>query len=74
MGKAAGSAQQIISKKIMEGTAVLLPHVALRSANDALVEPSLDRMFCNLEDKQALLTQRNMLLPELITGKRPVNY
>ena len=74
MGKAAGSAQQIISKKIIEDTAILLPHVALRSAYDALVEPSFDRMFCNLKDRQALLTQRNMLLPELITGKRPVNY
>ena len=74
MGKAAGSAQQITSKGIVEDTAILLPHVALRTAYDALVEPSFDRTFSNLEDKQALLTQRNMLLPELITGKKPVNH
>jgi len=54
-----------MSKKIIEDTAVLFPHVALRTAYDTLVEPSFDRMFCNLEDKQAHLTQRNMLLPEL---------
>ena len=67
--RAVGSAQQNISKKIVEDTIVLLPHIKLRSAYDALVEPLFDRNFHNLDENQTLSTLRDMLLPKLVSGE-----
>ena len=67
--RAVGSAQQNISKKIVEDTIVLLPHIKLRSAYDALVEPLFDRNFHNLDENQTLATLRDMLLPKLVSGE-----
>ena len=66
--RAVGSAQQNISKKIVEDTIVLLPHIELRSAYDALVEPLFDRNFHNLDENQTLATLRDALLPKLVSG------
>ena len=71
--RAVGSAQQNISKKVVEETIVLLPHIELRSAYDALVEPLCDRIFHNLDENQTLATLRDTLLPKLISGERREN-
>ena len=67
--RAVGSAQQNISKKIVEDTMILLPRLELRSTYDALVKPLFDRNFHNLDENQTLSTSRDALLPKLISGK-----
>ena len=67
--RAVGSAQQNISKKIVEDTMILLPHFKLRSTYNALVEPLLDRNFHNLDETQTLSTLRDTLLPKLVLGE-----
>ena len=72
--RAVGSAQQNISKKIVEDTTILLPQIAVRSAYDAMVESLFDRKFRNLDENQALLALRNTVLPDLISGKRLISH
>ena len=67
--RAVGSAQQNISKKIVEDTMILLPCLKLRSTYDALVKPLFDRNFHNLDENQTLSTLRDTLLPKLMSGE-----
>ena len=66
--RAVGSAQQNISKKVVEETIVLLPQIELRSAYDVLVESLFDRIFYSLHETQTLSDLRDALLPKLISG------
>ena len=67
--RAVGSAQQNISKKIVEDTMILLPCLKLRTTYDALVKPLFDRNFYILDENQTLSTLRDTLLPKLISGE-----
>ena len=67
--RAVGSAQQNISKKAVESTNLVLPPVELRSVYDALVERLFDRIFQNWDESCILTTQRDALLPNLVTGE-----
>ena len=71
--RAVGSAQQNISKKVVEDTIVLLPQIKLRSVYDALMEPLFDRIFHNLDENKTLAAIRDTLLPKLISGEMGVN-
>ena len=64
-----GSAQQNISKKVVEETIVLLPQIELRSAYDFMVESLFDRIFHNLYENQTLSALRDKLLPKLVSGE-----
>ena len=71
--RAVGSAQQNISKKVVEDTIVLLPQIKLRSIYDALMEPLFDRIFHNLDENKTLVAIRDTLMPKLISGEVGVN-
>ena len=72
--RAVGSAQQNISKKVVEETIVLLPQIELRSACDVLVESLVDRIFYSLHETQTLSDLRDALLPKLISGALRVEH
>ena len=72
--RAVGSAQQNISKKVVEETIVLLPQIELRSAYDVLVESLFDRIFYSLHETQTLSDLRAALLPKLISGALRVEH
>ena len=64
---AVGSAQQNISKKIVETTSAIIPSIELRSTYDVFVQGLLDKIANNLEKSQALIAQRDSLLPKLMS-------
>ena len=70
--RAVGSAQQNISKKVVEETTVLLPQIELRSGYDVIVEQLFDRIFRNLDESHTLAAQRGALLPRLVSGELPI--
>ena len=72
--RAVGSAQQNISKKVVEETIVLLPQIELRSAYDVLVESLFDRIFYSLHETQTVSDLRDALLPKLISGALRVEH
>ena len=66
---AVGSAQQNLSKKMVETTALLLPPVHLRARFNELVGVLFDSIFENLEESHTLIEQRDALLPGLVGGE-----
>ncbi len=67
--RAVGSAQQNISKKVVEDTVVVVPPIELRIEFDNLVEGLFERIFGNLAESAILASQRDALLPKLIEGR-----
>jgi type I restriction enzyme, S subunit len=67
--KAVGSAQQNISKGIVEETKVVLPPPALVERFAAVVSPLFDRWISNLHQSSTLSTLRDTLLPKLLSGE-----
>ena len=64
--KAVGSAQQNISKGIVEETSVVLPPTALVEYFAATVSPLFERWISNLHQSRTL---RDTLLPKLLSGE-----
>jgi len=67
--KAVGSAQQNISKGIVEETKVVLPPQAVVERFTAMVRPLFERWICNLNQSRTLATLRDGLLPKLLSGE-----
>jgi type I restriction enzyme S subunit len=67
--KAVGSAQQNISKGVVEEVKVVLPPSALVERFAALVSPLFDRWISNLNQSVSLATLRDALQPKLLCGK-----
>jgi type I restriction enzyme, S subunit len=67
--KAVGSAQQNISKGIVEETKVVLPTPALVGRFANLVSPVFERWISNLHQSRTLATLRDTLLPKLLSGE-----
>ena len=67
--KASGSAQQNISKRIVELTNVLIPPPQVTSVYDVFATRLFDVIFRNLDEISTLTTQRNTLLPKLVSGE-----
>jgi len=67
--KAVGSAQQNISKGIVEETQVVLPSAALVERFGELVSPLFERWISNLHQSRTLATLRDTLLPKLLSGE-----
>lgn len=65
---ARGSAQQNISKGIVETTKVVIPDVFVLRAFDAMLSPLFEKWICNLNESRTLAALRDTLLPQLISG------
>ena len=70
--KAVGSAQQNISKGIVEETQVVLPPITLVERFAELANPLFDRWISNLHQSRTLATLRDTLLPKLLSGELSV--
>ena len=70
--KAVGSAQQNISKGIVEETKVVLPPPALIERFAATASPMFERWISNLHQSRTLATLRDTLLPKLLSGELSV--
>jgi type I restriction enzyme S subunit len=67
--KAVGSAQQNISKGIVEETKVVLPPPAVVERFAAMVRPIFERWISNLNQSRSLAILRDTLLPKLLSGE-----
>jgi type I restriction enzyme S subunit len=67
--KAVGSAQQNISKGIVEETSVILPPSPLVEKFEQTVCPLFDTWILNLYESRDLATLRDTLLPKLLSGE-----
>ncbi|PML36014.1 hypothetical protein BCT78_10980 [Vibrio breoganii] len=68
-GKAVGSAQQNISKGLVESTEVLSVPESLLEAFNAQVESFFKLRICNLQENVELANLRDTLLPKLLSGE-----
>lgn len=66
---ARGSAQQNISKGIVETTKVIMPGTDILEAFDRLMSPIFENWVANLEESSTLAALRDALLPKLISGE-----
>ncbi len=67
--KAVGSAQQNISKGIVEETEVLLPPTTLVERFTHAARPIFENWISNLHQSRTLATLRDTLLPKLLSGE-----
>jgi type I restriction enzyme S subunit len=67
--KSSGSAQQNLTKGLVERHAILLPNVGVVAAYEAVVGLLLDRWIEGERHSQTLANLRNTLLPRLISGQ-----
>jgi len=67
--QARGSAQQNLSKQIVEDMPSVLPSDAVLKAFESLVAPTFDRWVANLRESQTLAAIRDALLPKLLSGE-----
>jgi type I restriction enzyme S subunit len=68
-GKAVGSAQQNISKGIVEETQVILPRTPVLERFAVRVGPLFERWISNLHQFRTLAALRDALLPKLLSGE-----
>jgi type I restriction enzyme S subunit len=67
--KAVGSAQQNISKAIVEETISIIPTLTLLRAFNSFAEPLIMKWISNLHESRTLTALRDALLPKLISGE-----
>ena len=67
--RAVGSAQQNLSKREVEVTPTILPPAELRAKFDALAERLINKIEQNLYESQNLITQRDVMLPKLLSTR-----
>ena len=70
--KAVGSAQQNISKGIIEEVVVVLPSAVILTAFTKAAEPLFRRWIANINQSRTLATLRDALLPKLLSGELSV--
>ena len=66
--QASGSAQQNISKKIIEETPVLIPNKVILKKFNLLAKPIMNKTIENLKENNNLERKRDLLLPKLLNG------
>ena len=66
---ARGSAQQNISKGIVETTKIVIPDEVVLRAFDTALDPILKKWVANLEVNMTLAALRDTLLPRLVSGQ-----
>ena len=67
--QASGSAQQNISKKIIEETPVLIPNKVILKKFNLLAKPIMNKTIENLKENNKLERKRDLLLPKLLNGE-----
>lgn len=67
--QASGSAQQNISKKIIEETPVLIPNKVILKKFNLLAKPIMNKTIENLKENSNLEMKRDLLLPKLLNGE-----
>lgn len=67
--QARGSAQQNISKGIVESTRVVIPPIEIMKSFNLNVEPLFRKWIGNIEQQHNLASIRDLLLPKLLSGK-----
>jgi len=67
--QASGSAQQNISKKIIEETPVLIPNKVILKKFNLLAKPIISKTIENLRENNNLERKRDLLLPKLLNGE-----
>lgn len=67
--QASGSAQQNISKKIIEETPVLIPNKVILKKFNLLAKPIISETIENLRENNNLERKRDLLLPKLLNGE-----
>ena len=67
--QASGSAQQNISKKIIEETPVLIPNKVILKKFNLLAKPIMNKTIENLKENNNLERKRDLLLPKLLNGE-----
>ena len=67
--RARGSAQQNLSKSIVENFEYLIPSPEILIKFDQLITPFFEKIIINLEETDSLSTIRDTLLPMLISGE-----
>ena len=67
--QASGSAQQNISKKIIEETPVLIPNKVILKKFNLLAKPIINKTIENLKENNNLEKKRDLLLPKLLNGE-----
>ena len=67
--QASGSAQQNISKKIIEETPVLIPNKVILKKFNLLAKPIMNKTIENLKENNNLEKKRDLLLPKLLNGE-----
>ena len=70
--KAVGSAQQNISKGIIEETSVVLPSAEFLARFNLAVGPLFENWISNISESRTLATLRDTLLPKLLSGELSV--
>ena len=70
--KAVGSAQQNLSKGLVESVSQLDPGTELLAAFDSAALPMFEKRISNLVQSQSLAKLRNTLLPKLLSGELEV--
>lgn len=71
--QARGSAQQNISKQIVQNVALTIPPKDTAGCFDEVVTPLFDRWIANLKNNESLAALRDTLLPKLLSGELRVN-
>ncbi|MBO2552305.1 restriction endonuclease subunit S [Shewanella algae] len=71
-GLAVGSAQQNISKGLVESTQVIRPSDSVLEKFDVTLQPIFSRWQANIKQAQSLAKLRDTLLPKLLSGELTV--
>lgn len=72
--KAVGSAQQNISKQIVEETKIILPSLLILKKFELLVKPLFTNWISNINQSRTLADLRDALLPKLLSGELSVEH
>jgi len=68
-GMATGSAQQNLSKGLVEELPVIIPNAELIEALDGVLAPFFNRIIANEREAATLALTRDLLLPKLMSGE-----
>jgi type I restriction enzyme S subunit len=71
--KAVGSAQQNISKGIIEETSFIFPSAEVLARFNLVVEPLFENWISNINQSRTLAALRDTLLPKLLSGELSVD-
>jgi len=72
-GKAVGSAQQNLSKGLVESVSQIDPGTQILAGFDSIIQPIFEKRISNLLQNQSLSNLQDTLLPKLISGSLQIS-